>query len=180
MAHALYDRYPGLSEGHLSKIRAQAVSRVSCGVVARELGIGERLRRRGEELGGDDVEGLSSNRRVQGAVLEAVFGALVLEHGFDRIRDAVVAAFAARIDHAVTTPLDHTTTLMEALAKEGQKASYSVLEADGPPHDRTFTCAVSVDGAQVGSGEGRSKKAAEQIAAKQALDALGFETPALA
>ena len=63
-------------------------------------------------------------------------------------------------------------------ARRGQQVSYSVVEVEGPPHDRRFTCAATIDGEQVGLGTGQSKKAAEQEAARQALEGLGVETEA--
>ena len=109
------------------------------------------------------------------AVLEAALAAVFLEHGFEKIESAVVGAFAARIDYALTSHVDHKTELQEALARGGRAVSYSVIEVDGPPHDRRFTCAAVVDGSEEGRGTGRSKKAAEQEAAKQAFVALGLE-----
>jgi ribonuclease-3 len=109
---------------------------------------------------------------VLAALLEAVLGALFLEHGFPAIEDAVVAAFASRIDYALTTHVDHKTELQEALARTGRQVSYAVLAAEGPPHERHFTCAAMVDGEQLGVGEGRSKKAAEQEAAREALERI--------
>ena len=106
------------------------------------------------------------------ALLEAVLGALFLEHGFPAIEDAVVHAFAARIEYALTTHVDHKTELQEALARVGKHVTYVVLSAEGPPHERHFTCAAVVDGEQLGVGEGRSKKAAEQEAAREALAAV--------
>jgi len=106
---------------------------------------------------------------VLAALLEAVLGALFLEHGFPAIEDAIVGAFASRIEYALTTHVDHKTELQEALARTGRQVSYVVLAAEGPPHERHFTCAAVVDGEQLGTGEGRSKKAAEQEAAREAL-----------
>ena len=148
------------------------MSRASCAIVASELDLGRRLRERGELLEGDDASSLSHNRRILGAVLEAALGALYLEHGFEAIRPAVVGAFDGRIEEALTSPLDHKTALQEALGKLGRRAAYTVLEADGPPHDRVFVCAVLIDGEQAGVGKGRSKKEAEQEAAQEALAGL--------
>jgi ribonuclease-3 len=106
---------------------------------------------------------------VLAALLEAVLGALFLEHGFPAIERAIVDAFSDRIDYALTTHVDHKTELQEALARVGRQVSYVVLAAEGPPHERHFTCAAVVDGEQLGVGEGRSKKAAEQEAAREAL-----------
>jgi ribonuclease-3 len=106
---------------------------------------------------------------VLAALLEAVLGALFLEHGFAAIEGAVIGAFAGRIQYALTTHVDHKTELQEALARSGRQVTYVVLNAEGPPHERHFTCAAVVDGEQLGVGEGRSKKAAEQEAAREAL-----------
>jgi ribonuclease-3 len=173
IAHELYDRYPEFSEGRLAKIRSHVVSRASCAVVARELDLGKRLGRHGAAgLQAEEIERLAKNRNVLAALLEAVLGALFLEHGFATIEDAIVGAFAARIDYALTTHVDHKTELQEALARSGRQVSYTVLSAEGPPHERHFTCAAVVDGEQLGVGEGRSKKAAEQEAAREALSKL--------
>jgi ribonuclease-3 len=172
IAHELYARYPEFSEGRLAKVRSHVVSRASCAVVARELGLDERFAAQTPELQGAELERLSRNRNVLAALLEAVLGALFLEHGFPAIEEAVVAAFRTRIDYALTTHVDHKTELQEALARTGRQVSYTVLAAEGPPHERHFTCAAIVDGEQLGMGEGNSKKAAEQEAAKQALEKL--------
>ena len=158
------------SEGRLAKIRSHVVSRASCAVVARELGLGERLRERGRDLIPDEeLVRLMRNRNVLAALLEASLAALFLEHGFEKIEPAIVDAFDERIDYALTTHVDHKTELQEALAQRGRAVTYSVLDVDGPPHDRTFTCAANVDGEQLGVGTGRSKKAAEQAAAQEVL-----------
>jgi ribonuclease-3 len=140
--------------------------------VARELGLDVRFAAQTADLQGSELERLSRNRNVLAALLEAVLGALFLEHGFAAIEQAVVAAFAARIEYALTTHVDHKTELQEALARSGRHVSYTVLTAEGPPHERHFTCAAMVDGMQAGVGSGRSKKAAEQEAAKEALERL--------
>jgi ribonuclease-3 len=173
VAHELYARYPEFSEGRLAKVRSHVVSRASCAVVARELGLGERFAaQESADLANDELERLSHNRNVLAALLEAVLGALFLEHGFPEIEQPVVDAFRARIDYALTTHVDHKTELQEALARSGKQVVYVVLAAEGPPHERHFTCAAIVDGTQLGVGEGKSKKAAEQEAAKQALTEL--------
>ncbi|MDE3026252.1 MAG: ribonuclease III, partial [Acidobacteriota bacterium] len=116
-----------------------------------------------------DAARLAKNRNVLAALLEAVLGALFLEHGFAAIEEAVVDAFSERIEYGLTTHVDHKTELQEALARRGKQVAYAVLDAAGPAHERHFTCAAIVDGEQLGVGEGRSKKAAEQEAAKHAL-----------
>jgi ribonuclease-3 len=174
IAHELYARFPEFSEGRLAKVRSHVVSRASCAVVARELGLGQRFAAQATELQDAEIVRLSDNRNVLAALLEAVLGALFLEHGFPAIERAVVDAFAARIDYALTTHVDHKTELQEALARTGRHVSYLVLSAQGPAHERHFTCAAVVDGTQLGTGEGASKKAAEQEAAKEALTRLDW------
>ena len=173
IARALYDRYPDFSEGRLAKIRSHVVSRASCAVVARELGLGQLLAERGAKLVPDEeLERLARNRNVLAALLESSLAGVYLEHGFEQVEGAVVAAFEGRIGYALNTHVDHKTELQEELARRGRQVSYSVLEVKGPPHDRTFTCAAVIDGVEAGVGTGRSKKAAEQAAARQALDQL--------
>jgi ribonuclease III len=173
MAHALYARHPDFSEGRLAKIRSHVVSRASCAVVSRELDLGTRLGDYAPDLAPDELERLAHNRNVLAALLEAVLGALFLEHGFATIEGAIVDAFAGRIEYALTSHVDHKTELQEVLARTGRQVAYAVLAAEGPPHDRHFTSAALVDGQQLGVGSGSSKKAAEQEAAQQALAALG-------
>jgi ribonuclease-3 len=172
IAHVLYERHPDHTEGQLAKARANIVSRATCAIVARELGLGERLLAHAPEPPPEGVEQLASNRNVLAALLEAVLGALFLEHGFAAIEGAVVEAFAERIDYALNEHVEYKTELQEAAVRAGKSVVYVVLSAEGPAHDRFFRCAALVDGEQLGTGSGRSKKAAEQEAAREALAAL--------
>ena len=174
MARELYEQYPDFNEGRLAKIRSHVVSRASCAVVAAELGLGASMAERGSEaVPQEELERLAENRNVLAALLEAALGALCLEYGFEHIEDAVIGAFAGRIEYALTTYVDNKTELQEALARLGLSVTYTVLDVEGPPHDRTFTCAAIIDGEQAGVGIGASKKAAEQEAAREALASLG-------
>ena len=173
VARALYERYPDLAEGRLAKIRSHVVSRASCAIVARDLGLGNQLVVRGSGIVPDDeLARLSRNRNVLAALLEAALAALFLEHGFEPIEHAVVEAFHERIEYAANTHVDFKTELQEQLAALGRQVSYSVLDVEGPPHDRRFTSAAVIDGDHLGVGVGSSKKAAEQEAAREALDKL--------
>jgi ribonuclease III len=178
IARALFDRYPDFTEGRLAKVRSHVVSRASCAVVARQLGLGGSLAERGADIPDDELERLSRNRNVLAALLEAALAALFLEHGFEKIERPIVEAFDARIEYALTSHVDYKTELQEALARRGQSVNYAVLDVDGPPHDRRFTCAAVIDGEQLGVGTGESKKAAEQEAAKEALVQLGVDVSA--
>jgi ribonuclease-3 len=140
-------------------------------VVSRELGLGARLVAKGEGIvPPDELDRLSRNRNVLAALLEAALAALFIEHGFESIEGPIVEAFGGRIEYAATTHVDFKTELQEQLAALGRQVSYTVLEVEGPPHDRRFTSAAVIDGDQAGVGVGSSKKAAEQEAAKQALE----------
>jgi ribonuclease III len=175
VARELYDRFPDFNEGRMAKIRSHVVSRASCAIIARELDLGERLRENASVLPPDELDRLTDNRNVLAALLEAALAALFLEHGFERIEPAIVAAFASRIDYALTHMVDAKTELQEQLARTGRSVSYVLLDAEGPPHDRTFTAAAMIDGEEAGVGRGSSKKEAEQVAAQQALGRLGEE-----
>jgi ribonuclease III len=179
IAGALFERYPDFTEGRLAKVRSHVVSRASCAVVARQLELGRRLADRGADIPEDELERLARNRNVLAALLEAALAALFLEHGFEKIEQPIVSAFDGRIDYALTSHVDYKTELQEALARRGRSVNYSVLEVDGPPHDRRFTCAAVIDGEQLGVGAGESKKGAEQEAAKEALAKLGVDVPAV-
>ena len=174
LAHELYDRFPDFDEGQMAKIRSHVVSRASCAVVARQLELGDRLIDAAQGAGGEELVRLATNRNVLAAVLEAALAALYLEHGFEAIAPAIVAAFDDRIDFALTNQVDHKTELQESLARSGRTVAYALLNAEGPPHNRTFTAAAVIDGEEAGVGRGSSKKAAEQNAAKEALDRLGL------
>jgi len=161
----------------MAKIRSHVVSRASCAVVARELGLDEQLLRRAPELPADEAERLAANRNVLAALLEAALAAIYLEHGFEAVAPAVVEGFRSRVDYALENHVDHKTELQEALARSGRAVRYTVLEVEGPPHERLFTAAAVVDGVQAGVGRGRSKKEAEQEAAGQALAGLEDGAP---
>jgi ribonuclease-3 len=173
IARELYERFPDQPEGQLAKIRAHVVSRQACAVVGRRIGLGELLGgRAGDLVSSEELERLADNQNVLAALVEAALGALFLEHGFEAIRQAILDAFAERIDYTITTYVDYKTELQEELARRNLSVSYSVLDVEGPPHDRRFTCAATIDGEQAGVGSGASKKAAEQHAAREALASL--------
>jgi len=156
----------------MAKVRSHVVSRASCAVVARELQLGERLVQEAGNLAEGEVERLSLNRNVLAAVIEAALGAIFLQHGFAAVEDAVVDAFDDQIEHALTSRVDHKTDLQELLARTSRQVTYREISVEGPPHERRFTCAAVVDGEELGRGEGRTKKAAEQEAAREALAKL--------
>ena len=155
--------------GRLTKIRAQAVSGPACRRVAEELGLPELLR----AAAPPDTPAAAAvveTERVLASVLEAVIGACYLCSGFERTAAAVVEAFSEQIDDALSNPVDFKSALQEQLARRGATVSYEVTEQVGPPHNRTFMVAALVDEIVVAHGSGRSKKVAEQDAARLALE----------
>jgi ribonuclease-3 len=176
IARALYERYPDFTEGRMAKVRSHVVSRASCAEVARELGLGEELVKRGRGVSHEELERLADNRNVLAALLEAALAAIYLERGFEPIEQAIVAAFDSRTEYAITGHVDFKTELQEALARKGQQVSYAVLDVVGPPHERVFTCMAQVNGERLGTGTGSTKKSAEQAAAKQVLEKLAQES----
>ncbi len=159
--------------GRLTKIRAQAVSGRSCMAVAERVGMPERLRSAAPEATGQNADALVRTERVLASVIEAAIGACYLAFGYEETAAAVVQAFAPEIEEALKNPVDFKSALQERLARRGELVSYAVTAEEGPPHDRVFTVEATVAGVEVGQGQGRSKKDAEQEAARVALEAMG-------
>jgi len=158
--------------GRLTKIRAQAVSGPSCRAVAERLELPERLRRAAPTGVQGSAAALVETERVLASVIEAVIGACYLCAGYERTAEAVVEAFGPEIEQALEHPVDFKSALQELLARRGAAVSYEVAGEDGPPHERTYLVVARVDGQALGSGSGRSKKHAEQEAAREAVERL--------
>jgi ribonuclease III len=173
VATLLFDEHPDADIGELTKILNQAVSGRACAEVARELGLPEMLAERAPKEGeGLPVETLLASERTLASVCEAVIGACYLAHGFERSSEAVVEAFNEEVEQATRERLDFKSELQERLARDGETVSYEVANEVGPPHDRRYEIRATVDGDEIGSGSGRSKKEAEQAAAHRALEKL--------
>jgi ribonuclease III len=166
----LYPRFESAGAGRLTKIRAQAVSGRACKEVAEQLGLPERLAAAAPATA--PAGALTATERVLASVLEAVIGACYLAFGFSRTAEAVVDAFRQQVEEALEHPEDTKSALQELLARRGETVEYTVTDEAGPPHDRTFEVAATVNGDEVGRGAGRSKKDAEQAAARAALREL--------
>jgi ribonuclease III len=164
IANLLYEEFPQFAEGELTRIRAATVSRKSCAVVARQLGLHEGFADTWHD------EALRRSDNVLAAVVEVAIAVCFLQYGLETVRPAVAEAFRNRIEEALAAPADFKTRLQEALARRAATVRYVVEDASGPPHDRTFTCVAVIDDQEVGRGRGRSKKEAEQEAAREALE----------
>jgi ribonuclease-3 len=168
----IYPRFAHFGAGRLTKLRAQSVSREACAQVARGIGVPERLQERAPAHTGQSAEALIASDRILASVCEAAIGAAYLAFGWDRVAPAVVESFRGEIEDALQNPVDFKSELQERLARDGTTVSYAVVNEAGPPHDRRFEIRATVAGEEVGTGSGRSKKEAEQAAAKRALEDL--------
>ncbi len=174
----LYPRFESYGAGRLTKVRAQAVSGPSCARVALGLGVPDELRAAAPEgTTGRSAEMLVGSERVLASVCEAVIGAAYLAFGFDRTAPAVVESFEREIEEALEHPVDYKSVLQERLARRAEVVSYRTVSEEGPAHDRSFIAVAEVAGEELGRGEGKTKKGAEQEAALQALDALEEAAP---
>lgn len=167
----IYPRFPDYGAGRLTKLRAQAVSRQACAQVARDLGVPERLRAAAPEGTGKSAEVLLESERILASLCESVIGACYVGFGFERVAPAVVRAFHEEIERALEHPVDFKSVLQERLARRARVVSYRIESEEGPPHDRSFVAIAEVDGVEVGRGEGKTKKSAEQEAALRGLEA---------
>ncbi len=171
VAEALFNNYPDIDEGNMSRIRAALVCEKSLAELAREIGINECMM-----LGhGAEMSGYRENASILSDMFEALVAAIYLDAGFNNARDYVIAVFADRIDKAVKSGdvVDYKTRLQETLQKNGKcNIVYELLEADGPVHHCLFTIRVLADAKPLGCGQAYSKKEAQQLAAKEALEKL--------
>ena len=135
----------------------------------------DRLREAAPEGTGRSVEMLVESERVLASVCEALIGAAYLAFGVERTAPAVVDSFADEIDDALEHPVDYKSVLQERLARRAEVVAYRIDAEEGPAHDRSFVAVAEVGGEEVGRGEGKTKKRAEQEAALQALDAMGAD-----
>jgi ribonuclease-3 len=170
VADEIFHAYPDEQEGRLAKVRGAAVKASSLASVARLLGLGAYLKLgRGEVAsGGHDKDSILADG------LEAVIGAVYLDQGFATAYDLVQRLFAGVLEQLAEdgAVLDHKTSLQElCAARYARLPAYEISER-GPDHRKTFTAQVVVAGRRVGSGQGRSKKEAEQRAARQAYELL--------
>ena len=173
-AEFLFVQHPDLPEGDLTRIRAALVCEQSLYEVARKLELGKYLKLgRGEEAGGG-----RERTSILADATEAVFAAVYLDGGIGAASQLIhrVLLDAEREEVVEERRRDYKTALQELVQRTpGRTITYRLVEETGPDHCRVFVMEVSVDGQVSGRGEGRSKKEAEQAAAKTALKLLGGE-----
>lgn len=166
----LYKIFPQKEEGFLSRVRASLVCEKSLAKAARQLDIGSHiLMGNGEEKsGGRDRESILAD------TMEALIGAIYLDGGFEAVKTSVLDIFRGSIDDAVDGKYiitDYKTALQEKLQHDGiTDIKYVLIKETGPDHDKTFKVQLMVDGKPETTGEGKSKKQAEQNAAEAMIE----------
>lgn len=164
----LFAGYPGLDEGELAKVRAASVNREALAEVARTLGVGAFvLMGTGEvQSGGRDKASILAD------VMEAILAAVYLDSNFATTHDLILEHWRGLVDLKAEAPgrRDFKTRFQEILAATGRQPRY-VVTGSGPDHHKSFEAILYVDDAEIGRGHGRSKKEAEQEAARMAIDA---------
>lgn len=163
---AVYRRFPELPEGELAKLRSSVVNTATLAEVAAGVGLGAALR-----LGkGEESTGGRSKTSILADAMEAVIAAVYLDGGMPAAEGLIERLFSDRVRDSALGPGgdDFKTRLQELAARHFRRPPRYVVTSDGPDHAKRFFADVKLDGAVRGSGEGRSKKHAEQAAARAA------------
>ena len=167
-AEALFQKYPDMAEGQMTRLRAALVRREALAAMAKTYKIGDFLNLgRGEESGG-------GRRRPANlaSAMEAVIAAIYLDRGLETIRDFIVSSITPELEKIIGQgdSVDYKSDLQELIqAREGQRPEYHMVGATGPDHDPNFTVEVRLGDRVLGRGSGKSKKTAEVEAARAAL-----------
>lgn len=173
VAELLYKRFPEKDEGELTKLRSSLVCDRSLAAFGKQIHLGEKLvLGKGEEVSG----GRTRTSNLEDA-FEALVGAIYLDGGLNKAREFVLQFIPDRIElEHLATQSDYKTTLQEIIQKNPEEnISYVLIGESGPDHDKRFVSEVRLNSNVIGQGEGKSKKQAEQMAAKQALQLMGYE-----
>jgi ribonuclease III len=172
IAQLLYQQFPRLDEGELSRVRANVVRQQSLADVALRLGLGEFLK-----LGEGEMKSGGFRRpSILADALEAIFGAVFIDAGFERAQDVIASCFQGQLAElaSVASDKDHKTQLQEFLqGKRLPLPVYTVIETRGAAHNQDFDVECVIDSFNVVvHGSGKSRRAAEQAAAEQALKSI--------
>lgn len=163
----LFQNYPNLTEGQLTKLRASIVCEPTLAACTETIHLGEFL-----FLGkGEERTGGRTRKSVLSDAMEAVIGAIYLDGGFANAKEFVLKFIMTDIEHKHLF-YDSKTILQEVVQGEHEQLTYVLLGETGPDHDKTFEVGVLIGREEISTGKGHTKKAAEQEAAYQALLAL--------
>ncbi len=169
-AEYLFRNEPGMPEGKMTRMRAELVCERSLVTVADELELGNYLKLgHGEESGGG-----RSRPSIKADAVEAVLAAVFLDSDIEPVKKIINRFILSRIEQGIPVNRDYKTELQEYLQRDGaQDIAYRLTGESGPDHNKTFMVDVCLNGNVIGSGQGRSKKNAEQDAARAALEKFG-------
>jgi len=168
----IYTKYPNLPEGELTRIRAAVVCEKALSECANAIGLGEVLL-----LGkGEATSGGKERPSILSDAFESLLAAIYLDSGMDSTRDFLLPLLLNKIELAASGSddfADYKTQFQELIQREqGKRIEYITVDSTGPDHDRIYVINLKVNGKTVGTGEGKSKKEAEQNAAKSAIDTI--------
>jgi ribonuclease-3 len=174
VAESLFARYPGVDEGFLTKLRSKLVNGKTLASCARRIGLGDhiRLSQNMERAAG------RNNRSILSDAYEALIGAIYLDQGLDTARSFIERTLlhVVDIDELAQTQDNWKSLLLEfSQARAWPQPAYTVVEEQGPDHDKTFTVEVLISDRALGRGTASSKKSAEQKAARAAFERLNRE-----
>ena len=174
VAQHLFEHYRHLPEGELTKLRASLVCEKSLHQFALQIHLGDYL-----VLGkGEEMTGGRERPSILADAFEAVIASIYLDSGLEAARDFVLRFIPQKLDvKKMTYVSDYKTAIQEIIQKNREeKIEYVLVEEKGPDHNKLFTVEVHLNSNVIGTGTGRSKKQAEQVAAKEALALMGYET----
>jgi ribonuclease III len=174
ISHILMDVFKEAKEGDLSKYRALVVNEGSLCMIAKELGIGDfLLLGKGEELtNGRNKPSILAN------TMEAILGAIYLDTGYQEAKNVIQRLFLPVIKQIETNEIKHDfKSLLQEYSQENFKSlpEYILLEENGLAHDKTFKVSLVLNGKTIAEGQGKSKKEAEQKAAREAFNCLSVK-----
>lgn len=169
---ALFEQHDSMLEGEMTKIKSTVVSRKTCAIIVRDLKLEELL-----FLSGDMANPALIPESVCAGLLEAIIGAIYIDGGYDPAKDFIIRIMQPFIDEALIN--SHQENFKSLLQQHAQRLSsetpeYVLLDEQGPDHSKCFEIAIRMEGRDFHSAWGRSKKEAEQAAAKRALLELGL------
>ena len=172
VAGFIFSVYPDMPEGKMTKLRADLVCEKSLAALAVKFGLGEFIL-----LGkGEEKNGGRARPSILADAVEAILAAVYLDRGFEAASKFITGHLAPQAQRKRTEVSDYKTALQEVVQeKEGRLLSYHTVDESGPDHMKSFTAEVRMNGGCIGVGTGKSKKEAEQFAAKSALEDLRIE-----
>ncbi|MBQ9530572.1 MAG: ribonuclease III [Eubacterium sp.] len=171
-AQYLYEKYPDMPEGRLSKLRSSLVCTQSLSSFAKEIDLGSCLR-----MGkGETASGGASRPSVLEDAFEALIAAIYLDGGIEQARKFILHFLSREVENHHSNFKDYKSLLQEIIQQNpDERLSYAVINTSGPDHDKRFEVELRLNSNVIGKGIGTSKKNAEQEAARQALELMGVQ-----